>query len=244
MPARLYCFELSHPSQVARIALRLKGVEFDERILPAGLHPALLRLTGFRGGTVPGLKLEDGRRLQSSLEITRVLDELVPGDPVLHPSAEVTEAERWGEAELQPSPRRMFRWAAVRQLDVREWVNRLSGTPAPRLGARLGMPIARRMASQVGANDEGVRRELRLLPERLDRVDALLATGLIGGNTLNAADLQIGCSVRALLTFPQVVPLVAGRSCEAHARRVLPDAPGPVPLRLPDEWLPAAQSSR
>ena len=238
MLARLYFFELSHPSQVARIALQMKGVPFEERKLPAGLHPALLRLSGFAGGTVPGLKLEDGRRLQSSLEITRALDELVPGEPVLHPSAEVTEAERWGEAELQPSPRRMFRWAAVRQLDVREFVNQTSGLPAPRTGARLAWPIARRMAAKVGASDDGVRRELRLLPERLDRVDALLASRVIGGETLNAADLQIGCSLRALLTFPQLVPLLAGRPCEAHARRVLPETPEPVPLRLPSEWLP------
>ena len=244
MPARLYFFELSHPSQVVRIALRMKGVPFEERRLPAGLHPALLRLYGFRGGTVPALKLEDGRRLQSSLEITRVLDELVPGEPVLHPSAEVTEAERWGEAELQPSCRRMIRWAAVRQLDVRAWIGAQSGMPAPRASARTARPIAARLANQVGADDAGVQRELALLPARLDRVDALLASGVLGGETLNAADLQIGCSVRILLTIPQVAPYVEGRPCEAHARRVLPGAPEPVPLRLPQEWLPAVQSSR
>jgi glutathione S-transferase len=238
MTARLYWFELSHPSQVARIALEMKGIPFDDRILPAGLHPALLRLSGFSRGTVPGLKLSDGRRLQSSLEITRVLDELEPAAPVLHPSAEVTEAERWAEAELQPTSRRMVRWAAVRQLDVREWINRLSGIPAPRLNARLALPIAKRLANQVGATDAGVREELRLLPQRLDRVDELLSTGVIGGTVFNAADLQIGCSVRVLLTLPQVAPLVADRPAGAHALRVLPQAPGPVPLRLPEEWLP------
>lgn len=242
MPARLYCFDLSHPSQMVRIALRMKGVPFEERRLPAGLHPGLLRLSGFRGGTVPALKLEDGRRLQSSLAITRALDELVPGEPVLHPSAEVTEAERWAEAELQMSPRRMFRWAAVRQPAVREWVNRLSGLPAPKLNARLATPIARALANKVGADDEAVRRELRLLPERLDRVDGMLASGLIGAAALNAADLQIGCSTRVFLTFPQIAPHLAGRPCEAHALRVMPEAPGPVPLRLPEEWLPARGS--
>jgi glutathione S-transferase len=238
MPTRLYLFDLSHPSQVARIAMQMKGLPFDERELPAGLHPALLRLVGFRRGTVPALKLDGGRRLQSSLEITRALDELVPGEPVLHPSPEVTEAERWGEAELQPSPRRLFRWAAVRQLPVRTWVNQLSGLPAPKLNGRLAAPIARAMAKQVGADDAGVQRELALLPERLDRVDELLASGVIGGPQLNAADLQIGCSVRVLLEFTQVAPLLAGRPCEAHARRVLPETPGPIPARLPQEWLP------
>jgi glutathione S-transferase len=240
MPARLYLFELSHPSQMARIALQMKGVPFEERELPAGFQPALLRLSGFQRGTVPALKLEDGRRLQSTLEITRVLDELSPGAPVLHPSPEVTEVEHWAERELQMSPRRMFRWAAVRQFEVREWVNRLNGLPAPSLGARLATPIAKSMANKVGADDAKVQEELRLLPERLDRVDALLASGLIGGETLNAADLQVGCSVRALLALPQVAPFIAGRPAEAHARRVLPETPEPVPLHLPEAWLPSA----
>src|SRR5262249_54224210 len=160
------------PSQMVRIALRMKGLPFEETLLPAGLHPALLRALGFRGGTVPALKLEDGRRLQSTLEITRVLDELVPGPPLLHPSAEGTEVGRWAETELQMSPRRMIRWAAVRQLEVREWANRLNGLPAPNVGARLAVPIVKAMANNVGADDAGVQRELRLLPERLDRIDA------------------------------------------------------------------------
>jgi glutathione S-transferase len=94
------------------------------------------------------------------------------------------------------------------------------------------------MANRVGADDAGVQRELALLPKRLDRVDELLASRVIGGAQLNAADLQIGCSVRVLLEFPQVAPLLAGRPCEAHARRVLPDTPGPIPARLPEAWLP------
>jgi glutathione S-transferase len=151
----------------------------------------------------------------------------------------VTEAERWAEAELQPSPRRIFRWAAVRQHELRVWLNRQSGIPAPALNARLSLPLAKRFANKVGASDEGVREEMRRLPERLDRVDALLADGLIGGEELNAADLQIGCSIRVFLTFPQLVPLLAGRPAEAHARRVHPNAVGPVPLRIPVEWLPA-----
>jgi len=42
------------------------------------------------------------------------------------------------------------------------------------------------------------------------------------------------------LAFPQVARFVEGRPCAAHARRVLPDAPEPVPLVLPEAWLPAA----
>ncbi|HEU4658779.1 MAG TPA: glutathione S-transferase, partial [Capillimicrobium sp.] len=57
----------------------------------------------------------------------------------------------------------------------------------------------------------------------------------------NAADLQIGSTVRILLTFGDVAPLVAGRPAEALARRWFPRYPGAAPAGvLPRDWLPAA----
>ena len=99
--ATLYWFPLSHPSWAVRKALELKGIQPEEvRVLP-GTQRVHLRLARFRGGTVPALKL-DGRRVQGSRTITRVLDDLV-GEPALFPAerdarAAVEEAERWGEA--------------------------------------------------------------------------------------------------------------------------------------------------
>ena len=46
------------------------------------------------------------------------------------------------------------------------------------------------------------------LPGLLDQVDELIETGMIGGPTLNAADYQIGTSVRALLAFEDLKPIV------------------------------------
>src|SRR4051812_44416207 len=100
MAVRLYCFELSHPSQAAKVMLETKGIAYEESVLPAGLHSALLRLRGFEKPTAPALKLDAGRRTQGTLAISRLLDELV-GAPPLHPTPEVTDAERWGELELQ-----------------------------------------------------------------------------------------------------------------------------------------------
>jgi hypothetical protein len=37
------------------------------------------------------------------------------------------------------------------------------------------------MPARLHTDDAGVQRELALLPDRLDRVDELLASGLIGG---------------------------------------------------------------
>jgi hypothetical protein len=70
-----------------------------------------------------------------------------------------------------------------------------------------------------------VAQDLRELPALLDRVDELIADGTLDGPQLNAADWQIGTSVRALLAFEDVGPLVASRPAERHARRVQPDYP-------------------
>src|SRR5687767_7058376 len=112
--------ELSHPGHAVRLMLEHKGIEHRVTDLPPGTHPVLVRAVGFRGYTVPALKLE-GRRLQHSLEISRELERIKP-DPPLFPAdpelrAKVEEAERWGEAELQPVPRRITRWSLTEQPD-------------------------------------------------------------------------------------------------------------------------------
>ena len=67
------------------------------RLMP-GLHPILLRIAGFEDFTVPALEL-DGRKVQGSRRIARVLDEVRPERPLfpLEPDlrARVEEAERW-----------------------------------------------------------------------------------------------------------------------------------------------------
>ena len=77
-----------------------------------------------------------------TLQISRVLDEPVP-DPPLFPSdpkqrAAVEEAERWGEAELQPPPRHIFRWAATRDAELRARSGRTRRTcPRPAVAAKV-----------------------------------------------------------------------------------------------------------
>jgi len=87
--------------------LRHKGIEPKVVDIPPGLQPLALRGLGFRGGTVPALKL-DGRRIHGSLAIARALEALVR-DPQLYPAdpgerRRIEEAERWGGAVFQPVP--------------------------------------------------------------------------------------------------------------------------------------------
>ena len=58
---------------------------------------------------------------------------------------------------------------------------------------------------------------------------------MIGGEQLNAADFQIGTTVRVMLALEDYAPLIEGRPAEALARRVWPEYPYDVPSLLPAE---------
>jgi len=239
MTIRLYTIELSHPGHTARLMLEHKGIEHRVTTLPAGLHPALLRALGFRGHTVPALKI-DGRRLQTSLAIARDLERIKP-EPALYPPEgpgrrAVEDAERWGEGELQPVPRRIIRWALTEQFEAREWLARVAKLPLPNLQARTNVPLARRFAKAVGATPERVRQDVADLPAKLDRADALIADGTLSLEQPNAATFQIGTAIRALSLFRQLQPTVEPRPCGELARGLLPDFPE-SPAELPAEWV-------
>jgi glutathione S-transferase len=241
---RLYGIPLSHPVLAVRGMLERKGLPFRYVELLSGFHPPSLRALGFPGVTVPAVKLPDGRRVQGSLAIAQALEELAP-EPSLYPSApdlraKAHQAERWGEATLQPVPRRLIRWGLRRHLSQRRWfADVASPLPAPGVMAVLLSPIVPLFTHQVGATDQRVRADLAELPGLLDEVDRLLFEGVIGGDQLGAADFQIGASVRTLLAFADVGGLVAGRPAEVFARRAVPDYPE-IPAALPAGWLPAA----
>ena len=245
MAIKLYSLSLSHPAHSARLMLEHKGIEHEIVDLLPGFHPLLLHAAGFRGGTVPALRI-DGRRIQGTLRISRALDELRP-DPPLFPSdpeqrRNVEEAEAWGERDLQPIPRRFFRWAVTRDAEMREWIARdIVQMPAPRLMATLNLPVARYLARRSDAYDAVVRADLAELPATLDRVDDLIERDIIGQARPNAADFQIATSVRILLSFPDLFPLIEGRPAEELARRTMPDYVGErIPFAFPAEWIPAA----
>lgn len=119
--ARLYWFPISHPAQAVRRMLDLKGIDYELAVVVPGTQRIHLRLVGFRGGTVPALKL-DGRRMQGSRKIARALEHLQSEPPLFpaapHARARVEEAERWGEEELQVLPREILRRSGARLFPV------------------------------------------------------------------------------------------------------------------------------
>lgn len=243
MWVRLYWFPLSNPGQAVRLMLEHKGIEYETKDLTPGLHPLQVRLAGFRGGTVPAIKVGGGR-VQGSLNISRALEELKP-EPRLFPEdperrAAVEEAERWGESELQPITGRIFHWALVRDVALREWLARTSGVPAAGLLARLAGPLAHLFASD--APDDAVRADLAGLPAMLDHVERLIESATIGAAEPNAADFQIATTLRELMSLGDVRRVLEGSAAAELGLRILPEWDD-SPVRLPPEWLPASGTS-
>lgn len=230
MTTKLYVVPGSHPSMSGRLMLEHKGIPYRRVDLVPALHKLALPALGFRRATVPALR-HDGRRVQGTLALSRYLDEVAPDPPLFPPDAEartrVEEAERWGEADLQPLARRVA-WWAVRG-DRRAAASFLEGArlPVPHALAVRTAPLA--VLAEVAINratGRAVRADLEALPGMLDHVDALLGAGVLGGSPPNAADFQIATSLRLLLNLDDTAPAIAGRPCEAWARALVPAFPG------------------
>jgi glutathione S-transferase len=227
--------------------LVFKNLSYRYVELLAGGHPPMLWTLGFRGATVPAIKLPDGRRVQGSLTIAQALEQIAPS-PSLYPSppaarAAVSDAEHWGERVLQPIPRRLIRWGLRHHLRQRQWfADVASPLPAPSLAGVLLTPIVPVFARAAGANAAQVRHDLDRLPELLDEVDRLIAQGTIGGAALNAADFQIAPSIRMLLAMTDIAHLIVDRPAATLARRIVADYPA-IPPALPTEWIPVSAAA-
>jgi glutathione S-transferase len=237
---RLYVIPGSHPCAAVEAALKLKAVDYDRvDLLP--LSQVAIGSLRYGGRTVPGLRM-NGERLVGSRTIMRRLDQLFPepelvpppGDPTY---ARVLEAERWGDEVFQGVSRRLIDAAFLRRPGAMESYVGDAKLPLPRPLMRPAMPLtARLMAMANKASDEAARADLAALPAQLDRIDGWIAEGLLGGEAPNAADLQIGSTVRHLMSIGDVRPLIAARPAAALARYFPPMIGEVPPGALPADW--------
>lgn len=241
MKVRLYTIPGSHPGAAVQMMLDRKGIPFKRIDLFPVVSRVVVKALRFPGPTVPALTI-DGQRVQGSCEIARELERLRP-EPALFPSdserrAAVEEAERFGAEELQHPIRQIIWWALQRNsAPLRSYSE----------GARLGIPIglAVRTAAPIlylekrihKATDETVRANLAVYGDMLDKVDAYIAAGTIGGNEPNAADFQIAPSIRLAMTMQDLRPLIEARPAGEFAKRVQPQIAGDFPPIFPAEWL-------
>jgi glutathione S-transferase len=223
MKAILYGTPGSHPTMSAELMLRHKGVAYRRCDLPNMTHKPLLRLMGFEGRTVPVMTL-DGRRVTTTKRIARALEAAVPSPAILPVDPAL---EQWADDDLQECVRALGRWGAVREpASMATFLERpVLGMPAGAVKASLPV-VGRLTAMQMKIPDDVALAELAALPGHLDRVDALVADGTIGGARLNALDFQIAPSVRLAMAFEQLCDEIAARPAGALALRVCPDFPG------------------
>ena len=240
---KLYVLPASHPCRAVERALELKGLAF-ERVVELPLVHMVRQQVRFGRRTVPGMTFSDGTRVVGSRPIMRVLEGLEPQPPLL-PSdgaqrARVEAAEAWGDQVFQPLGRRIPWTAFARAPGALVSYAEGSDLPLPLgLVARAaGLVIAlERIVNWASA--DAVAADLQALPGHLDRVDAWIAEGVIGGLQPNVADLQLLSTVRLLATLGDLAPLIDERPAGAKARELFPSYAGAVPAgALPAEWLP------
>ena len=248
MKAKVYGIPGSHPVRAGLAMLDRKGIEWKLVDVPTVLCRPYLRARGFPGPTVPAMRFEDGRRLQTTRAISRELDRMVP-EPPLFPvdpdrRAAVEAAEAWGDEIYQPVPRRLSYQALARDRSpVASFLERpLLGMP-PRMAAAVAGPTLYLGARINRSTEDSARADLAALPAMLDRVDALIDEGTIGGDEPNAADFQIGATTRVLMCLDDVLPAIEGRPAAAHATRHFPTYPGRIPPVFPADWLAALRRS-
>jgi glutathione S-transferase len=239
--ATLYGIPASHPVYATTLMLEAKGVPYRRVDLPQWFHRGILRALRFPGTTVPALVL-DGRRLQTTKTIARALEEVRPGPPLL-PSdpamrAEVEAIEDWCDRDFQQMGRRLVYWALSRNGSA--VASYLEGSklilPLP-LAKPLAPLIIKILKRDHRARDEAVRQDLAALPGLLDRIDAWIADGVLGGAEPNVADYQVATSLALLASHDDLRPIIAARRCGELVRRIAPDYPGRMPPVFPPEWI-------
>lgn len=222
--ALLFAVPASHPCAAVQAALRIKRIRHRRVDLPPVLHKPLM-MAGFGRATVPGLRFADGERTVGSRAIVRALEARVPVPQLLPGTRDVDAAEAWGEDVLQPLARRLV-WATLRRhpAALHSYVAD-ARPPVPAAVTRVLGPVIVRAELAI----HGSRREdLTDLDACLDRVDEWIAGGTLGGDRPNAADLQIGSSIRLLLTIASLAAQIDGRPAARLARRLFPHYPGHV----------------
>ncbi|MDX6665354.1 MAG: glutathione S-transferase [Solirubrobacteraceae bacterium] len=246
---KLYVIPGSHACRSAMLMLEHKQVPYRRVDIVTLMHPVVVRLHGFdaggqtrnaggrrtlgmrvgdRLGTVPALAA-DGHRISTNHGIARFLDEHHP-EPPLFPSdpgrrAAVEEAERWANEALQMTARRIPGAAAVREPAT---FSRVAGDGRMgyllykhELARRLIVPrILGRVFVANPARDQELLSDLAAM---LDRIDAWIADGVLGGPQLNAADFMVAPSLALVLYRPDVMGMFEGRPALDLVDRLLPE---------------------
>ena len=221
--AILYAIPGSHAAMAGQLMLEHKGMPFRRVNVTPGWHRVYVRLRGFRGDRVPAVRFADGGRAQGTRGLARALDERQPEPRLVPDDPRVEEAERWGDEVLQQWARRMVVYAGIRDPDMlcaHGAEGRLGWLLMKRDGTRRAMARGVRAAFRMSSRQ--LREDQTRVGEMLDRVDALIADGVLNGERLNCADLQIAPSLALVEYRLDVRDELRARPAGELMERVLP----------------------
>jgi glutathione S-transferase len=213
---------LLHP-----LVARLHGFDAGGQTRVAGVRRPLPLRIGDRLGTVPALAC-DGQRISTNQRIARFLDDRHPQRPLLPADPErraaVEGAERWANDTLQMAARRILAGAVLRDPSAfsRRAADGRMGYLLYRraLARRLIIPLIGRRVFAAGPEAE--RELLPELPAMLDRIDAWIGDGLLGGAELNVADFMVVPSLALILYRSDMLSMFEGRPALELLDRLLP----------------------
>jgi len=236
----LHVLPPSHPSHAAAAAIELKGLEFEKVEMPYGSHNEEMEaIYGEGAKTVPGMVV-DGDPVHGSSAIFARLEEIAP-EPPLFPEAiadEVREAERWGDEELQDLGRSLgwgalhFRPEALGML--------IGGGELDPAGVDFAMKFIHSTWRYHGITAVLLAEELAGLPAKIDHIESLAGNGIVGGDQPNAADLQIGSTIKVLRSISDLDGLLEGTAASDVATRWFGEPEGRVPAgAFPASWVPS-----
>ncbi len=239
----LHVTAFSHPCLAVSAALERYGLEHETVDLRSGTHAdEIEKIYGEGRRTVPAMLVDD-EPVHGTCAVFERIDELADGAD-LYPAEvadAVREAERGVAEDLQSAGRHLIFGA----LHFRpEAMGRFAGgemlDPA---GTDFAIRLVRGAWRYIGITAELVAADLERLPGLLDRADALVAEGVIGGEQPTAADFQIVSSLRLLLQIGDLQPLLEGRPSTGLVEKWFDAPPGDIPAgAFPAGWTPSPAS--
>ncbi|MBJ7332698.1 MAG: hypothetical protein JHC95_22580, partial [Solirubrobacteraceae bacterium] len=170
---------------------------------------------------------------------------LFPADPELRRAVE--EADAWGEGAVQDIGRRLVWFHFLHSPEAMSaWVAREQDPRMLVVKKTFRRPAARMAATANRATPDRVRTDLAVLPALLDRIDALIARGVIGDpDAPNAADFQLLSSVGVWSIPRDIRPAIVDRPCGEAMLRLFPiyEGDGVAPGVAPAAWLAPLRAS-
>jgi len=228
----------SHPCMTVEAGLRRKGLEYEKVDLTMGAHgDEVEALYGAGARTVPGMMVGD-EAVHGSVPILRRLEELEPENP-LYPEAiadEVIAAEEWADGHLQDLGRRLP-WGALHFRP--ESMGTFGGGDAlDPAGTDFAMKFIRSTWKYHNITAVLLAEDLGGFSDLIDTIEGFAEAGIVDGDEPTAADLQLGSTIRVLLTIGDLHPALDGTAAERIAMKNFPDYPGLVPQgAFPAGWL-------